>query len=155
MALYKREVRSSKSSLYEVFRGTILELENNEFTTTGVNFYQVLDEQRALRWFGFEHVKRLDEYRMARRVLMAEGSGRRVRGKPMIGWMDDLKVAFGNRGMTVEAQQCEKDSKDYRVLVHMQLNEFHATNLLDPVFFRTALPCSGGYHLERGGMRLR
>ena len=27
--------------------------------------------------------------------------------------------------------------------------------LLDPVFFRTALPsCSGGYHLERGGMKL-
>ena len=24
--------------------------------------------------------------------------------------------------------------------------------LLDPVFFRTALPCSGGYHLEKGGM---
>ena len=26
--------------------------------------------------------------------------------------------------------------------------------LLHPVFFRTALPCSGGYHLEREGMPL-
>ena len=26
--------------------------------------------------------------------------------------------------------------------------------LLGPVFFRTALPCSGGYHLESGGMPL-
>ena len=26
--------------------------------------------------------------------------------------------------------------------------------LLGPVFFRTALPCSGGYHLERGGLPL-
>ena len=26
--------------------------------------------------------------------------------------------------------------------------------LLGPVFFRTALPCSGGYHLEKGGMPL-
>ena len=26
--------------------------------------------------------------------------------------------------------------------------------LLGPVFFRTTLPCSGGYHLERGGMSL-
>ena len=26
--------------------------------------------------------------------------------------------------------------------------------LLGPVFFRSALPCSGGYHMERGGMRL-
>ena len=26
--------------------------------------------------------------------------------------------------------------------------------LLDPVFFRTALRCSGGYHIESGGMPL-
>ena len=26
--------------------------------------------------------------------------------------------------------------------------------LLDPVFFRDALPFSGGFHLERGGMPL-
>ena len=26
--------------------------------------------------------------------------------------------------------------------------------LLGTVFFRIALPCSGGYHLERGGMPL-
>ena len=26
--------------------------------------------------------------------------------------------------------------------------------LLGTMFFRTALPCSGGYHLERGGMSL-
>ena len=26
--------------------------------------------------------------------------------------------------------------------------------LLSPVFFRTVLPCSGGYHLERSGMPL-
>ena len=27
--------------------------------------------------------------------------------------------------------------------------------LLDPVFFRTALPCSGGYHLERSGINCK
>ena len=27
-------------------------------------------------------------------------------------------------------------------------------SLLDTVFFRTALPCSRGYHMERGGMPL-
>ena len=26
--------------------------------------------------------------------------------------------------------------------------------MLGPVFFRTALPCSGGYHMEMGGMPL-
>ena len=41
---------------------------------------------RVLRWFG--HVERMDEYRMARRVLMAEVSGGRVRGRPRwAGWM--------------------------------------------------------------------
>ena len=37
----------------------------------------------ALRWFG--HVERMDEYRMARRVMMAEESGGRVRGRPRLG----------------------------------------------------------------------
>ena len=66
--------------------------------------------QRVLRWFG--HVERMDEYHMARRVLMAEVSGGRVRGRPRLGWMDGVKVAMGNRGMTVEAaRQCSKDRK--------------------------------------------
>ena len=58
-------------------------------------------DQRVFRWFG--NVERTDEYRMARRVLMAEVSGGRVRGRPRLGWMDGVKVALGNRGMTAEA----------------------------------------------------
>ena len=57
--------------------------------------------QRVLRWFG--HVERMDEYCMARRVLMAEVRGGRVQGRSKLGWMDGVKVALGNRGMTVEA----------------------------------------------------
>ena len=45
----------------------------------------------------------LDDYRMARRTLMAEVSGGRVRGRPRLGWMDGANVVLGNRGMTVEA----------------------------------------------------
>ena len=37
-------------------------------------------DQRVLRWF--RYVERMDEYRMARRVLMVEESGRLVRGRP-------------------------------------------------------------------------
>ena len=47
-------------------------------------------DQRVLRWFG--HVERKDEYRMARRVLMGEVRGGRVRGRPRLGWMDGVKV---------------------------------------------------------------
>ena len=62
----------------------------------------------------------MDEYRMARRVLMAEVSGGRIRWRPRLGWMDDVKVALGNRGMTTEAaRQCAKDHKKWRSLVHM------------------------------------
>ena len=62
----------------------------------------------------------MDEYRRARRVLMAEVSGGWIRGRPRLGWMDGVKVAFGNRGMTVEAaHQCAKDQKEWRVLVHV------------------------------------
>ena len=75
-------------------------------------------DQRVLRWFG--HVERMDEYRMARRLLMAEVNGERARGKPRLRWMDGVKVAFGNRGMTVEAARpCAKYQKEWRALVHM------------------------------------
>ena len=42
-------------------------------------------DQRVLRWFG--HVERMDESRLARRVMIAEVSGGRVRGRPSsVGW---------------------------------------------------------------------
>ena len=75
-------------------------------------------DQRVLRFFG--HVERMNEYRMARRVLIAEVSEVRVRGRPRLGWMDGVKVALGNRGMTVEAaRQCAKNRKAWRALLHM------------------------------------
>ena len=54
-----------------------------------------------MRWFG--NVERMNEYRMARRVMMAEVSGGRGRGRLRLGWMDGVKVALGNRGIMVEA----------------------------------------------------
>ena len=62
-------------------------------------------DQRVLRWFG--HVERMDESRLARRVMTAEVNGGRVRGTPRFGWMESVKVALGKRRMTVEAAwQC-------------------------------------------------
>ena len=55
------------------------------------------------QWFG--HVERMDDYRISRRVLMAEVSGGQVRWRPRLSWMDGVKVALGNRGMIVEAAQ--------------------------------------------------
>ena len=51
---------------------------------------------------------------------MAEVSGGRIRGRPRLGWMDGVKVALGNRGMTVEAaRQWTRDRKLWRALVHI------------------------------------
>ena len=51
---------------------------------------------------------------------MAEVSGGRVRGRPRLGRMDGVKMAWGNRGKTVEAvRQCAKDRKEWRALVHI------------------------------------
>ena len=53
-------------------------------------------DQRVLRWFG--HLERMDENHIARRVLMAEVSGGRVRFRQRLGWIEGVKVAMGNRG---------------------------------------------------------
>ena len=78
---------------------------------------------------------------MARRVLMAEVSGERLRGRPRLGWMDGVNVALGNSGMTVKA------ARQWRKIGM-------SGEALGPVFFLTTLPFSFGYHLERGGMPL-
>ena len=44
-------------------------------------------------------MERIDEYRMARRLLMAEVSGVQIGGRMRLGWMDGVKVAFVNREM--------------------------------------------------------
>ena len=64
-------------------------------------------DQRVLRWIG--HLGRMDEYHMSRMVLMADVCGRRVWGRPRLGWMNGVKVALDSREMTVEAaRQCVK-----------------------------------------------
>ena len=75
-------------------------------------------DQRVSRWFG--HVERMDESRMARRVLMTEVSGGRVRGKPRLGRISLVKVALGNKGMKVDAGQPRtKDKTERRALLYM------------------------------------
>ena len=61
-------------------------------------------DQRVLRWFG--HVERMDEYHMARRVLMAEVSVGRARGRPRLGWMDGVKLGLGPHLAAPEVGGC-------------------------------------------------
>ena len=45
----------------------------------------------------------MHKFRMARRAVMADVSEGWVRGRPRLGWMADMKMALGSRGMAVEA----------------------------------------------------
>ena len=45
---------------------------------------------------------------MTTRVLIAEVSGGRVRGRPRLGWMDGVKVALGNRGSATMRERSER-----------------------------------------------
>ena len=75
-------------------------------------------DQRVLRWFG--HVERMDDYRMARSVLMAEVSGGRVRRETEVrldGWSEGgIRQQTNDGGGYAE---CAKDRKEWRSLVHM------------------------------------
>ena len=53
-----------------------------------------------------------------------------VDGRSRLGWMDGVKVAFGSRRMTVEAdRQC---AKDRGVEFDAAMYEFHAANFAWP-----------------------
>ena len=51
----------------------------------------------VLRWFG--HVERMNEERMAKRVMNSSMSGRRPRGRPKFAWMNGVKRAVNAIGM--------------------------------------------------------
>ena len=60
-------------------------------------------DQRVSRWFG--HWKEWMSIAWLEDLWMAEVRGWRVRGRPRLGWMVGVNVAFGSRGMTVEAMR--------------------------------------------------
>ena len=63
-----------------------------------------------------------------------------------------LIILLGNRGMTVEAaRKIEKSGGPWHICNWMSSRPF----LLGTVFFRTSLPYSGAYHLERGGINCK
>ena len=64
----------------------------------------------------------MDESRLARRVMMEDVSGGRVRGRPRLGWMDGVfKGGFGQQ--RDDSGGCATtyaiDRNEWRALVHM------------------------------------
>ena len=81
---------------------------------------------------------------MARRV---EVSGGRERGRQRLSWMDGVKWPW-----VTEEWRWRLLDNARKIRKSGGCN--NSVFLLGPLFFRTTLPCSGGYHMERGGMPL-
>ena len=104
-------------------------------------------DQSVLRWIG--HVERMDEYHMARRVFIEDVSGGQVWGRLRLGWIDGWhEDGLGQQRDDSAAQQCAKDRREWRVLMHMNMIEFNA------FIFGQPFHALVDYHLERGGMPL-
>ena len=56
--------------------------------------------------------------------------------------------------MTQKNSSLGQERNDGVGCASMRERSIHSAFLLGPVFCRTALPCSGGYHLEAGRMPL-
>ena len=80
-----------------------------------------------------------------------EVSGERVQGRPRLGWMEGVKVALGNSRLSVNSRKIVKSGEPWYKCNWMS---FTPPFLLCPVFFRTALPFSGGYLLGRDRIAL-
>ena len=57
-------------------------------------------DKSVLRWFG--HLERMDENRLVRKIWKSEVDGKCVRGRPNMRWMDGVKRALYDRGISVE-----------------------------------------------------
>ena len=57
-------------------------------------------DQCVMRRFG--HVKRMDEESMAKKVMASNVEGNRCKGRPRLEWTDGVRMALGERGMSVE-----------------------------------------------------
>ena len=99
-------------------------------------------------------MERTDQYRMVRRVLMADVSGVQLWERPRLGWMDGVKVSATEEWLWRLRVNVLKIGKSVEPWYICNWMSFTWPFMFGPVLFRTALPCSGGYHLERGGMPL-
>ena len=66
--------------------------------TEGKVFARV--DQCMLRWFGY--AEKMDEERMAKKVMISDVEWKMCGGRARLGWLDGIRMALGKRGMSVE-----------------------------------------------------
>jgi len=73
-------------------------------------------DERLLMWFG--HMERMSDERLTKKVMRAKADGRAMRGRPRFGWMDGVKCALNERGLSVEhGREIARNRNDWRTLV--------------------------------------
>ena len=73
-------------------------------------------EQRGLRWFG--HMERMNDERMAKRVMKSEVEGRGVRGRPRMGWREGIRNSLQARGRSEEeGRVLARDRREWKRFV--------------------------------------
>ena len=74
-------------------------------------------DSRVLRWYW--HMVRMHEKRLAKRVMKAELSSRRPRGRPKYGWIDDVKQALERRYINgEEVRECALNWRKWEMVVN-------------------------------------
>ena len=74
-------------------------------------------EQRVLRWF--EHMKRIENDRLVERITGSDVRGVKLRGRPQMGWMDDVKRALNERPMFMkQGRMIVHDRGEWRAAVN-------------------------------------
>lgn len=70
-------------------------------------------EKRKLNWYG--HITRMDENRLVKKVTEAKRQGKRRRGRPRKGWMEQIQEIGTKRGKTVlQMKEMAADRKAWK-----------------------------------------
>ena len=74
-------------------------------------------EQKTLRWFG--HMERMNEERLAKRVMNAEVEGANPRGRPKLGWGEGVKNSLKKRNINSleEGRVIAQDRTEWKKIV--------------------------------------
>ncbi len=69
-----------------------------------------------MQWFG--NVERIEEELLVKKLTISDVRGVRPRGRPRMGWLDNVKRALVARGMSVEqGRVVVHDRNEWRAIV--------------------------------------
>ena len=63
----------------------------------------------------YEHMEKMSEERLVKRIYIAEGERTRGSGRPRTRWRDGVRRVLGDKGMTIQqAERYVQDIKNWR-----------------------------------------